>query len=78
MEKVLPLVERYQLPDDPIAHPQPLLTGRQLMQQLELKPGPKIGELLNAIEHQQAKGTLTHPDDALAWVQSQMTEDSKF
>ncbi|MEO0755870.1 MAG: CCA tRNA nucleotidyltransferase [Cyanobacteria bacterium J06648_16] len=72
-ETLLPLVKRYQTPSDPLAHPKPLLTGRELMQQLTLKPGPEIGQLLAAIEQQQAKGTLTSAAAALEWAKAWQT-----
>ncbi len=71
IESMRVLVNHYQDPTDPIAHPQPLLTGRVLMQQLDLKPGPKIGALLTAIEQQQAKGVLNNADEAINWVRLQ-------
>ena len=67
-DQIWPLVERYQTPHDPIAHPQPLLTGRDLMKTLALKSGPHIGELLKAVEKAQAEGTISNRDQALEWV----------
>lgn len=66
---VLPLIERYLNSHDPVAHPQPLLSGRDLIQGLGLKPGPQIGDLLEAIQLAQAEGLVTTRDEALIWVQ---------
>ncbi|MEO1593424.1 MAG: CCA tRNA nucleotidyltransferase [Cyanobacteria bacterium J06632_22] len=71
LKQMLSMVAQYENPDDPLAHPKPLLTGRDLMQQLNLTPGPQIGQLLTAVEQQQAKGSITTADEALAWVQEQ-------
>jgi len=65
---IMPLIERYLNPADPVAHPQPLLSGRDLIQTLALKPGPQIGELLEAIQLAQAKGLITNRQEALTWV----------
>ena len=65
---VIALIERYQTQDDPIAHPVPLVSGKDLMRLLNLKSGPQIGQLLSAIENAQAQGKLTSADDALIWA----------
>jgi tRNA nucleotidyltransferase (CCA-adding enzyme) len=75
---VIAMVERYQTADDPIAHPVPLVSGKELMRLLHLKSGPQIGQLLNAIEIAQAGGQLTNTDEALIWAKhwftAQMTD----
>ncbi len=68
-EAVVDLVQRYQTADDPLAHPQPLVSGKDLMRSLSLKSGPYIGQLLSAIENAQADGQLTNADEALAWAE---------
>lgn len=50
--------------------PPPLITGRDLIA-LGLEPGPRFGEILEAVESQQLEGTLCTSDDALSWVQSE-------
>jgi tRNA nucleotidyltransferase (CCA-adding enzyme) len=65
---IFPLIERYRDPHDPVAHPQTLISGRDLIQHLGLKPGPRIGELLEAVQLAQAEGLVTNKDEALAWV----------
>ncbi len=62
---IAPLIEHYLDPADPVAHPQPLLSGRDLMQALGLHPSPHIGKLLDAIQLAQAEGTLTTQQEAL-------------
>ncbi|MEO0457387.1 MAG: CCA tRNA nucleotidyltransferase [Cyanobacteria bacterium P01_A01_bin.114] len=68
------LIGQYLTPEDPIAHPQALLTGRDLMQHLQLKPGPHIGELLKAVELAQAKGHIDSAEAALCWVKSKANQ----
>lgn len=68
--KVLPLIEHYLTPDDPIAHPSPLLTGRDLMAQLELSPSPTIGHLLEAIQLAHAEGKISNQREALEFART--------
>lgn len=68
---IMALVQRYLNPEDPVAHPQALISGRDLVQGLALKPGPQIGELLEAVQLAQAEGLITTRDQALAWVKAQ-------
>ncbi|MGG6239953.1 CCA tRNA nucleotidyltransferase [Nodosilinea sp. AN01ver1] len=69
---VLPLIQRFLTPHDPVAHPQPLITGKDLVQGLALKPGPKIGELLEAVQLAQAEGLVSCREEALDWVKRQL------
>ncbi len=50
-------------------NPTPLLNGRQVMHALGLEPGPKVGELLEALLEAQATGVVHTEGDALAWLQ---------
>jgi poly(A) polymerase len=52
--------------NEPIIPP-PLVRGDDLIA-LGLKPGPKFGEILEAVETRQLEGTLRDRDEALAWV----------
>ncbi len=69
-----PLMERYLNPDDPVAHPRNLLSGRDLIQDLGLKPGPQIGQLLEAVQLAQAEGVVATRAEALTWAQTQIPE----
>lgn len=68
LEVILPLVKRYLTPTDVVAHPQPLMTGQELMAALHLKPGPLIGQLLAAIQLAQAEGKVSTPSQALEFA----------
>lgn len=46
--------------------PIPLLNGHELMEALELAPGPQVGHLLRLIEEAQATGEIHTADEALA------------
>lgn len=69
LEAIAPLVVRYLTPNDPVAHPPPLLTGNDLMKALQLKAGPQIGQLLEAIQLAQAEGKVETPSEAIAFAQ---------
>jgi tRNA nucleotidyltransferase (CCA-adding enzyme) len=68
---IMPLIQRYLTPHDPVAHPQALLSGRDLIQGLGLKPGPQIGALLEAIQLAQAEGLITTREEALIWAKQE-------
>ncbi|MCP5097097.1 MAG: HD domain-containing protein, partial [Chloroflexi bacterium] len=53
--------------DETVA-PTPLLNGQDLMQVLQLKPGPEIGRLLRLITEAQAAGDLHTRDEALSFA----------
>jgi tRNA nucleotidyltransferase (CCA-adding enzyme) len=62
---LLVLIERFLTPDDPVAHPVPLISGQDLMTHLKLAAGPQIGQLLAEIQLARAEGLITTPADAL-------------
>ncbi len=68
LEVIAPLIEHFLSPDDPVAHPKPLLSGRDLMNALKLAPGPKVGELLAAIQLAQAEGFVKTAAEAIAFA----------
>lgn len=73
---VVALVERYFNPQDPVAHPRPLISGRDLIQGLGLAPGPQIGELLEAVQLAQAEGLVNGVEEALVWVKQRVVADT--
>ena len=50
--------------------PKPLLNGRDLMDQLELSPGPHLGKILKAVQTEQLEGRLYDRDQALTFVKN--------
>lgn len=48
--------------------PTPLLRGHDLIE-LNYKPGPEMGKILQALEEEQLEGRLTTREDALKWLQ---------
>jgi poly(A) polymerase len=58
--------KREEFANEPIIPP-PLVRGDDLIT-LGLKPGPKFGEILEAVETRQLEGTLQTREEALEWV----------
>src|SRR5437660_243045 len=58
--------KREEFANEPIIPP-PLVRGDDLIA-LGLKPGPKFGEILEAVETRQLEGTLKTREEALDWV----------
>ncbi|MBF2098220.1 MAG: CCA tRNA nucleotidyltransferase [Gloeomargaritaceae cyanobacterium C42_A2020_066] len=63
------LLEHYRNPRDPVAHPNPLVTGQDLIEHLHLQRGPVIGELLADLARAHAQGKIATPAEALALAQ---------
>jgi tRNA nucleotidyltransferase (CCA-adding enzyme) len=70
------LVDRFLDPSDPVAHPTPVLSGQDLMSALQLTAGPQIGRLLAALQLARAEGKIVTRDDALAWAQHLLSEET--
>jgi tRNA nucleotidyltransferase/poly(A) polymerase len=49
--------------------PSPLLSGGEIMQALELAPGPRIGELIERLREAQVQGLIRTTDEAHAYLQ---------
>ncbi len=47
-----------------------LLDGQDLIRALGLKPGPRLGRLLEALDEAQAVGEVATRDEALAWIRA--------
>lgn len=60
----------FDLPE--IIDPRPLITGKNLMFDFDLTPGPFYGNLLEGLREEQAAGTITTHQEALDWVEQQI------
>src|SRR5881296_1877970 len=69
------LRKREEFANEPIIPP-PLVRGDDLIA-LGLKPGPKFGEILEAVETRQLEGTLRTRNEALDWVQREYLSGKK-
>ncbi len=76
-EALAPLLNRFLTPTDPVAHPSPLLTGRDLMTALQLPAGPRIGQLLEALQLAQAEEKIATAQEALTFAESLIRQKSQ-
>ncbi|MEH2259588.1 CCA tRNA nucleotidyltransferase [Nostoc sp.] len=63
-----PLINRYLNPNDAIAHPTPLVSGKELIISLDIPASPIIGQLLTEIAIAQVEGKLSTPTEAIAYA----------
>lgn len=63
-------------PNNLIAHPRPLVTGREVMQELSLPSSPQIGEILTEIQLAQAAGQIDTLEAALAFARQWLKSHS--
>lgn len=54
--------------------PDPLVSGHDLLA-MGLEPGPKIGELLEAVREEQLEGRIENRDEALNWLREQLAHE---
>jgi hypothetical protein len=52
----------------------PLLTGYDIMENLTVDPGPKVGELLQLVEEARADGIISSREQALEYLRSIMAK----
>jgi len=69
------LQKREEFANEPIIPP-PLVRGDDLIG-LGMKPGPKFGEILEAVETRQLEGALKDREEALEWVKKQYASGNK-
>ncbi len=73
LEVIKPMIERFLNPQDAIAHAQTLLTGNEIMQQLDMKPSKQLGQLIQSVEQAQAAGEIKDKKAAIAWLKANYT-----
>ncbi|MDQ6912913.1 MAG: CCA tRNA nucleotidyltransferase [Verrucomicrobiota bacterium] len=67
--------KREEFANEPIIPP-PLVRGDDLLS-LGLKPGPRIGEILEAVETRQLEGGFKDREEALAWIKQEFLATDK-
>jgi tRNA nucleotidyltransferase/poly(A) polymerase len=72
VERVLKLLAAYFDQYATIVEPPALVNGNQLMEHLDLPPGPLIGKLLQAIREAQVTGEVTTAEEAFALAEKQL------
>jgi tRNA nucleotidyltransferase (CCA-adding enzyme) len=68
LDSLVPLIDRYLNPSDQVAHPTPLVNGRDLIECLELEPSPTIGKLLTEIQVARIMGEISTPTEAIQFA----------
>ncbi|MBW4509133.1 MAG: CCA tRNA nucleotidyltransferase [Scytonematopsis contorta HA4267-MV1] len=67
---IAPLVSRYLSPDDPVAHPIPLVNGKDLIIALNIPASPVVGKILTEIVVAQVEGRIGTKDEAIDLAKS--------
>jgi len=62
------LIDRYLDPHNQVAHPTRLVSGRDLVESLEISPSPTIGKLLTEIQIARILGKISTPADAIEFA----------
>lgn len=70
IDRVRAMLETYYLAYDDVVAPPPLVSGRDLMDDLGLEPGKHIGDLLDGIREAQVTGEVQSVDDALRFARA--------
>ncbi|OUL21323.1 [cytidine(C)-cytidine(C)-adenosine (A)]-adding enzyme [Nostoc sp. RF31YmG] len=65
-----PLIGRYLNPDDLVAHPSQIVSGKEIIIALKVPPSPLIGKLLTEIAIAQAEGKISTSQEAIAFAGS--------
>ncbi len=60
--------------NETVAAPPKLIDGHDLMREFGLKPGPKIGEILEAVREAQGAGELSTKEEALAFARRRLAK----
>jgi tRNA nucleotidyltransferase (CCA-adding enzyme) len=72
LDWIIFLMDRYLNSSDPVAHPQPLVKGNDLMQSLSIPPSPRVGQLLTELQIAQIEGKISTAESAInlakAWL----------
>jgi putative nucleotidyltransferase with HDIG domain len=66
------LLESYFQRHDKVIDPPKLISGRDLMAEFDLSPGPRLGELLELVREAQAGGQVATREEALALVRQSL------
>ncbi len=68
VEAIAPLISRYLNPDDLVAHPMALVSGKELIIALNIPASPQIGKLLTEIAVAQIEGKISTAAEAIEFA----------
>ena len=69
-ELTLTLINYYLDPNNLVAHPSPLVTGHDLINTLNIKPSPQLGQLLTEITIAQIEGKISTKEQAIEFAKT--------
>ena len=64
------LLDFYLSKKDSLAPLPKLIDGREIMEILNIKPSPKLGEIINAINEAQLNGDITTHEEAVNYIKN--------
>ncbi|EAZ93190.1 polyA polymerase [Crocosphaera chwakensis CCY0110] len=70
---ILQLIDHYLDSDDKVAHPTSLITGHDLINHLNIKPSPQLGQLLTEVLIAQVEGKISTKQEALKFAKDYVT-----
>ncbi len=70
---IFKLIEHYIDPEDQLAHPVALITGHDLINYLNIKPSPQLGQLLTEVSIAQIEGKIANKPEALNFAKDYIT-----
>jgi len=74
LEAVFTLFEAWWEKHDEIVNPPTLVNGNDLVNQLQMNPGPLVGQLLLEIRELQASGEISRREDAIQYARRRLSE----
>ena len=69
------LLARYLNPDDPVAHPTQLVSGKHIISSLNIPSSPLIGKLLTEIAVAQVESKISTFDEAIEFARKLVEEN---
>ncbi len=78
VDTVVALLDAYYKQPDKIIHPAPLINGEDVMSLLGLPPGPRIGEVLEAVREAQAAGEVGTREEAIRFAAELLDDDRRW
>lgn len=67
---IIMLLDRYVDDRDIVAHPQPLLSGKEIMETLDIPPSALVGKLLTDVQIAYIEGKVNNKNEALQYLRS--------
>ncbi|MDJ0729904.1 MAG: CCA tRNA nucleotidyltransferase [Crocosphaera sp.] len=71
---IFKLIDHYLDPQDKLAHSVPLITGYDLINHLNMKPSPQLGQLLTEVSIAHIEGKISTKEEALKFARDHLTK----